>query len=776
MHSSRISVVVGVDGSGRSRRLAALSADGPATPITRGVRPDEAFALVRSTRTLVTVDDAHLLPPHLLRAVADGARGGAPLLIARRPTITSPELAELDAVAAMQGRVLDLEPLNETETARLIAEVTGEPADLDHAARVHHASAGLPVWITDLAAHPDATHPAAVPPGGAATRARVSRILGSPGSAISRVANVLALGVDLADELVAEAVGLPVAELVAVLHDLAESGLLVPGEERLIPIVAETVTAIAGPPERRRAHGAIGRVLRRVDPVLAAGHLHRAGATSPDVGDAYIRAGERSRFVDPAAAVGWFELAVAVGADPNDMAGPRAEADLMLGRAPNPDAPVPGYTIGVGAAHAGRSARAADALRTADPPGPLLAVLPLVIDGRLDDARALLRSSPRGSRVALRLAEAAVVLATDPAAAVPLLIEAAEDAEHAPPSVVLPDTPPAVAAIVAVTAGDTATAEDLLTSAISRGLGGPAATDRHRLILAWVRMRAGRYDTAREELRRLGPAAIPGRERLLLAALAAGLARRSGEMSRLREAWSRAQQALGRRTVDLLTAEMTEELVVAATRLREHHRVTPILDDLDAIIGRLDRPSSWQTTLGWLRLQVAVAADDADAARAAARSLPETSDPRQRAQFVAAHVWTDALAGSVDTAAVLDAADQLAAASLPWEASRLCGHAAIRTGDPADARRLLERARDLTNTPSGPTTPATAPTSGPPAGLSEREVEVARMVLAGQTYKVIGAQLFLSPKTVEHHVARIRTKVGAGSRAEMVAALRELLE
>jgi DNA-binding CsgD family transcriptional regulator len=63
-----------------------------------------------------------------------------------------------------------------------------------------------------------------------------------------------------------------------------------------------------------------------------------------------------------------------------------------------------------------------------------------------------------------------------------------------------------------------------------------------------------------------------------------------------------------------------------------------------------------------------------------------------------------------------------------------------------------------------------------PGGLSEREIEVARLVLDGRTHKEIGAQLYISPKTVEHHVARIRTKVGAADRAEFVAALRHLLE
>ena len=61
------------------------------------------------------------------------------------------------------------------------------------------------------------------------------------------------------------------------------------------------------------------------------------------------------------------------------------------------------------------------------------------------------------------------------------------------------------------------------------------------------------------------------------------------------------------------------------------------------------------------------------------------------------------------------------------------------------------------------------------AGLTAREIDVSRYVLDGLTYREIGAQLYISPKTVEHHVARIRRKVQAGSRAEMLASLRALL-
>jgi DNA-binding CsgD family transcriptional regulator len=59
--------------------------------------------------------------------------------------------------------------------------------------------------------------------------------------------------------------------------------------------------------------------------------------------------------------------------------------------------------------------------------------------------------------------------------------------------------------------------------------------------------------------------------------------------------------------------------------------------------------------------------------------------------------------------------------------------------------------------------------------LSDREREVAELLLLGMPYRDIGSQLFISAKTVEHHVARIRRRLGAESRSEMLSMLRALL-
>jgi DNA-binding CsgD family transcriptional regulator len=60
--------------------------------------------------------------------------------------------------------------------------------------------------------------------------------------------------------------------------------------------------------------------------------------------------------------------------------------------------------------------------------------------------------------------------------------------------------------------------------------------------------------------------------------------------------------------------------------------------------------------------------------------------------------------------------------------------------------------------------------------LTERELEVSRLVLAGLTYKQIGKRLFISTKTVEHHMARIRQRLGVTGRDELFGRLRALVE
>jgi DNA-binding NarL/FixJ family response regulator len=52
-----------------------------------------------------------------------------------------------------------------------------------------------------------------------------------------------------------------------------------------------------------------------------------------------------------------------------------------------------------------------------------------------------------------------------------------------------------------------------------------------------------------------------------------------------------------------------------------------------------------------------------------------------------------------------------------------------------------------------------------PCGLTEREVEVLARLARGETNKQIGAALFLSARTVQHHVAHIYDKIDRRTRA-----------
>ncbi len=58
--------------------------------------------------------------------------------------------------------------------------------------------------------------------------------------------------------------------------------------------------------------------------------------------------------------------------------------------------------------------------------------------------------------------------------------------------------------------------------------------------------------------------------------------------------------------------------------------------------------------------------------------------------------------------------------------------------------------------------------SGPPDDLSEREVEVLRLIALGHTNTEIGELLYLSVRTIESHRSHIQQKLRRSSRAELV--------
>ena len=63
---------------------------------------------------------------------------------------------------------------------------------------------------------------------------------------------------------------------------------------------------------------------------------------------------------------------------------------------------------------------------------------------------------------------------------------------------------------------------------------------------------------------------------------------------------------------------------------------------------------------------------------------------------------------------------------------------------------------------------AAAGPAGPPDGLTEREIEVLRLIALGHTNAEIAEQLYLSVRTVETHRAHIQQKTRLSTRAELV--------
>jgi DNA-binding CsgD family transcriptional regulator len=80
------------------------------------------------------------------------------------------------------------------------------------------------------------------------------------------------------------------------------------------------------------------------------------------------------------------------------------------------------------------------------------------------------------------------------------------------------------------------------------------------------------------------------------------------------------------------------------------------------------------------------------------------------------------------------------------------------------AERVLAAADAVLAVAGHPSAPP-ADRIGRPGGLTDREVEVLRLVARGRTNKEMAARLYLSAKTVGRHVENIYAKIGVHSRA-----------
>ena len=287
---------------------------------------------------------------------------------------------------------------------------------------------------------------------------------------------------------------------------------------------------------------------------------------------------------------------------------------------------------------------------------------------------------------------------------------------------------------------------------------------RGRLLGAWLDLRTGHVGAAREALTAVAHIPLLRRDALLGAAVTVGLARRTGDAAATAATWARVAPVVAGTDVELLLLDVWGELSVAAEQVSPTDRDL-VVDAMRAALRRAGSPWWGVAVDRWWQLERAVVAGDPASAADAAAALGDLAaeHPRLRARADAAAAWAAVLADRVCPTNVDAAASGLADAGLRDEAAALCRAAAQRTTDPAVTRRLLGAGRGLRPGSAGARTPGL---------LSEREREVGALVLDGLTQKEIGARLYISPKTVEQHVARMRQKLAAGNRAALVAALR----
>lgn len=545
--------------------------------------------------------------------------------------------------------------------------------------------------------------------------------------------------------------------------------------------------------------------------------LARGGLADHRVAAELERAGNKALEHHPGLAAQLYDEALLAGADELSTAARRAHAAsatgdldtadrIIDGLLVSPDPPDLRLAVDVSAAvwaQRGMLARSADVYSwlgasKVGPSAPAAAVAMLGCGNRAGAESMFPSGSSPASPTLLAVAQAQTAkgvlesLAGDPHQGLPILIHASDMLNASGASIPLPDTPGALAALVALHSGEPHVAETIVRAAIAAGQGGDAAKPRLFLLQAWSAMQQDNPEDARLAINEASKAnhwPLVPRDEFLCAALEVGLARRSGEVHDLVLAWERAREAMLHTSVDLYSLLPWGELMITAARLRETRRVSHYLDEAWTLLHELGDPPLWAVPLHWAGVQAALLNESPADLAPHATALARAADHSHLAWVLAAagKAWVTVLAGKFRAPDVEAAAQGLNAVGMPWEGARLAGHAAARADERKDMLRLLSCARDLhpqggsagtgasgpseqRNDPGAEQANGVPPDSG--SGLSEREKEVARLVLEGKTYREIGEAIYISPRTAEHHIARMRRRLGAENRSDLLVRLR----
>jgi ATP/maltotriose-dependent transcriptional regulator MalT len=245
------------------------------------------------------------------------------------------------------------------------------------------------------------------------------------------------------------------------------------------------------------------------------------------------------------------------------------------------------------------------------------------------------------------------------------------------------------------------------------------------------------------------------------------IARRLGELERAEEAFTRSREISGGPCGGLALLRLAQGRVAEAMSI-----ATDCVANQANPLGRAG--------LLPVLVHVSVAGGDLGAARRALAELADTAATFGTRSLRAAELSTrgrlqlaEQDAAAADT--LRQAADEWRALEVPYEeatARTLLGQALRVGGDEGAAKASFEAAAALFAQIGAHLDAASAlgdHRPERPAGLTEREVEVLRLIASGLTNNEIASELFLSAKTVSRHLSNIFTKIGVSSRAAATA-------
>ncbi|MBW9111998.1 helix-turn-helix transcriptional regulator [Microbacterium ureisolvens] len=753
--------------------------------------------------SILLVDDLHLLPAAQVEGL--GVRASDPdaaLVVTSRPWPHSHALSsiarhlERSRPAVMLGHLTRSDVLDHLEAN----ERTLKPECLDHLLEV----TGGVAWLVSaaLAAHDDrdcaddGTHAAL----GNVLEQSVAHRMGVVDEDVRRAIEAMSVRSDdapvLADALDDESV---------IAQGYAEGLLLRNG--RPVPVVRSAVRANLS---ARRLVDLIAAMPDGMDPLVSRTGGWLADVRDPRLSSTLVEHGDQLLESDPARAGELYRAAAEAGPASADLAAKRAQAAWSCGdidsaaqlvddamtfddRSESVTARIADVAAATwsmrGMLHTGSGFYDAFPPTTAE--ASVRRSIARIGVGEAgaagpDDASApeIQRAAPSTLGVAMNLLQRGLqtsLRADHAEAAVTDLVRASHLYTASRSSTPMPEHPAVIAAVAAISAGDLATARAVVDAAIEGHQGTPWVMSRLLLWKSWIALQQARGARAREALE-AAVALTPkpaARDELLVQAIRVGLARRYEDAAGLEAAWERGRDGLLDADIDLYTLLPLVEFVSAGARVGDEAVTEPLFTRALALVDALGRPALWSAHLRWAGIQRGILRNRPESLSSHAHALVDAAPHSAVAETMAkaGRLWTSVLAGSVDVDEVDTAAQSLAAIGLRWDAARLAGQGAGRSDDRKVSARLLARARELFPQEKPAVAEASGPNAETPPGtvasvLSERETDVARLVVEGKTYAEIGETIFISPRTAEHHIASIRRRLGATSRSDLIAKLR----